>query len=75
MTEINCEKILEKYFPLVIADEDEWAIQCVKAMKDACEQTKNACIIEADTKFRHNNIFGDDYVIDENSIKQNVIIK
>ena len=30
----SAEKILEQYFPLVIADEDEWAVHVVKAMQE-----------------------------------------
>ena len=50
MEEINCKKILEKHFPLVIADEDEWAIECVKAMQEACKLSWDIAVEECKKK-------------------------
>lgn len=41
---MKAETILEKYFPLVIVDEDEWAMHVVKAMHEFAEHQNKELI-------------------------------
>ena len=49
---MEAEKILEKYFPLVIIDKDEWAMHVVKAMHEFSKQENKELIEEKESRIK-----------------------